>query len=216
MKLEFPLPSLSDGTARMWRQMGQDEALKGHCEMSFRRSVSFPLVIPRVVSQTKHTVKWMSWVRLKVTFEARKKDWDQWYASRSFSFKWTTELNDAFHIERIVITKFFRIECLSRYINQYSLFKPISIGSLIIPNRFMTSTICECLVDQSNGPSLKLHSLIVAFAEGEVGWIISGFVASSENWITLPGQVHFFTDSISSDWQQTVTELHRAPSKIVF
>jgi 2,4-dienoyl-CoA reductase-like NADH-dependent reductase (Old Yellow Enzyme family) len=80
----------------------------------------------------------------------------------------------------------------------------------------MTSTICECLVDQSNVPSLKLHSLIVAFAKGEVGLIISRFVASSENGITLPGQVHFFTDSVPSDWQQTVAELHRTHSKIVF
>jgi 2,4-dienoyl-CoA reductase-like NADH-dependent reductase (Old Yellow Enzyme family) len=45
---------------------------------------------------------------------------------------------------------------------------------------------------------------------------IPGFVASSKNGIAGPGQVHFFTDSLASAWRQTVTEVYRTPSKIVF
>jgi 2,4-dienoyl-CoA reductase-like NADH-dependent reductase (Old Yellow Enzyme family) len=96
------------------------------------------------------------------------------------------------------------------------LFSQVQLGPLTLPNRFMRSATCEGLADAAGFPKPELHSLIVSLANGDVGLIVPGFVSSSKSGIAVPGQAGFFSDNLAEPWRQTVAQVHKTQSKIVF
>ena len=97
------------------------------------------------------------------------------------------------------------------------LLKPIKIGSMIVPNRFMRSPTCERMADLETGmPPKKLFDMIEALADGKCGLIIPGYVYVDRKGRGLPGQAGFETDEQANAWKPTVDECHKKGSKIVF
>ena len=98
-----------------------------------------------------------------------------------------------------------------------ALLKPIKVGSITIPNRFIRSPTCELNADKETGmPSKPLFDIIEAYAEGKCGLIIPGYVYVDRKGRGLVGQAGFETDEQANAWKPTVDKCHKKGSKIVF
>lgn len=96
------------------------------------------------------------------------------------------------------------------------MFKPVKIGKLSLPNRFMRSATYEALSDNDGRPTKKLINMIVTLAKGEVGLIVPGAVYVTKSGQGYKGQSGLTTLEQSRMWQQCINEVHSNGSKFLF
>jgi 2,4-dienoyl-CoA reductase-like NADH-dependent reductase (Old Yellow Enzyme family) len=75
------------------------------------------------------------------------------------------------------------------------LFKPVQIGHLRLPNRFLRSATYEGRADLNGHPQPTLLSLIENLSFAGVGLIVPGFVSILRNGQAFPNQTCFYDDS---------------------
>lgn len=96
------------------------------------------------------------------------------------------------------------------------LFSPFQIGPMVVKNRFMRSAVSQALADENGFPTKKELNEIIKTAKGGTGLIIPGFMYPLSSGRTfglmtgLPDKAHV------EAWRQTIQEVHRLGSKIVF
>ena len=97
------------------------------------------------------------------------------------------------------------------------LFSSIQCGPMAIPNRFMRSATWEGLSDDKTGmPSKKLLKEMVNLAKGGTGLIVPGYVYPIKSGKAAPFQTGMYTKEHAEAWRETINEIHKYGSKVVF
>jgi 2,4-dienoyl-CoA reductase-like NADH-dependent reductase (Old Yellow Enzyme family) len=97
------------------------------------------------------------------------------------------------------------------------LFKPVQIGNVLLPNRFMRSATWEGGSDDSGAPQPPLLSMISKLAREEVGLVVPGFVYPLRAGQAVPNQTGVNSARLCDAWRPTIAEIHRTTfSKIAF
>jgi 2,4-dienoyl-CoA reductase-like NADH-dependent reductase (Old Yellow Enzyme family) len=97
------------------------------------------------------------------------------------------------------------------------LFKPVQIGNILLPNRFMRSATWEAASDDLGAPQPPLLSMIANLARGEVGLVVPGFVYPLRAGQAVPNQTGVYSAALCEAWRPTIAEIHRSTfSKIAF
>ncbi|HCW52164.1 MAG TPA: NADH:flavin oxidoreductase, partial [Clostridium sp.] len=96
------------------------------------------------------------------------------------------------------------------------IFSPVEIGGIQMNNRIIRSATDESMADEFGRPTEKLTKLYSNLAKGEVGGIITGFIAvSEEGKTTMPGMCSLHTDENIESIKKMVDEIHNYKIPII-
>ncbi|OHT10688.1 oxidoreductase, FAD/FMN-binding family protein [Tritrichomonas foetus] len=95
-------------------------------------------------------------------------------------------------------------------------FTPAKIGPMVLKNRFMRSATCEALSDEKGFPKPQLFQMMEKLSQNEVGLIIPGYVYPSEKYKAMKGQTGFYSQAHADVWKNTIANIHKNGSKIMF
>ena len=96
------------------------------------------------------------------------------------------------------------------------IFKPVEISGIQFNNRIIRSATHEGMADENGKPTEKLTRLYTNLAKGEVGGIITGFIAvSEEGKTTMPGMCSLHTDENIESFKKMVDEVHKYKTPII-
>ena len=96
-----------------------------------------------------------------------------------------------------------------------SLFQPITINGLTLPNRFVRSATWEGMATADGRVTPKLTETVAALAEGGVGLIISGHAYVDRIGQASPFQMGFYDDNLMEGLQSMTAAVHAAGGRIV-
>ena len=96
------------------------------------------------------------------------------------------------------------------------IFSAVQIGGINLNNRILRSATDESMADESGFPTQKLYKTYERLAKGEVGAIITGFMAVSEDGQTKQkGMCRIDTDASVSPLTDLVTYIHSTGVPII-
>ncbi len=96
-----------------------------------------------------------------------------------------------------------------------SLFTPIEINGLKLPNRIVRSATWEGMCDPDGRPGEKLAGHYRQLAAGGVGLIISGFAFVRPDGRQMPGKMGIHTDDFADAYRALTAAVHDAGGRIV-
>lgn len=94
------------------------------------------------------------------------------------------------------------------------LFTPVSIGPVVVPNRFVRSATHDYMADDDGAITDRQLNLFSALAEGEVGLIISGHAFVDPCGKASPRQIGIHEDGMVPGLARLAAAVHRFPSRI--
>lgn len=95
-----------------------------------------------------------------------------------------------------------------------SLFDPLHVGSLRLPNRLVRSATWEGLCDDEGRPTPRLTELYGRLARGGVGLIISGYSYVRADGKQLPGKMGIDRDELIAPLGELTAAVHREGGRI--
>lgn len=96
------------------------------------------------------------------------------------------------------------------------IFSPVEIDGIQMNNRIIRSATDESMADEFGRPTEKLTRLYSNLAKGEVGGIITGFIAvSEEGKSTMPGMCSLHSDENIESFKNMVDEIHKFKTPII-
>lgn len=100
--------------------------------------------------------------------------------------------------------------------NNIDIFEPVEIGGIQMNNRIIRAATDESMADEYGRPTDKLIKLYTNLAKGEIGGIITGFIAVSEDGkTTMPGMCSLHTDENIDSFRDMVDEIHKFNTPII-
>ncbi|HHT9155947.1 MAG TPA: oxidoreductase [Candidatus Tripitaka sp. YC43] len=95
------------------------------------------------------------------------------------------------------------------------LFKPIRLGTMQVPNRFVRSATNECLTDKGDYVTDRLADLYEALARGGVGLIITGYAYVRPDGKSSTFQAAIYDDKFIPAYKRITERLRPYPARIV-
>lgn len=95
------------------------------------------------------------------------------------------------------------------------LFKPIRLGAVEVPNRFVRSATNECLTDKGDYVTDRLADLYEALARGGVGLIITGYAYVRVDGKSSTSQAAIYDDKFIPPYKRITERLRPYPARIV-
>ena len=95
-----------------------------------------------------------------------------------------------------------------------SLFDPIVINGMTLPNRIVRSATWEGMCDAEGRPTSKLMDCYRDLARGKVGLIISSYTFVSPEGKQLPGKMGLHTDAFATEMRALTQAVHDQGGKI--
>lgn len=95
------------------------------------------------------------------------------------------------------------------------LFKPIRLGTVEVPNRFVRSATNECLTDKGDYVTDRLADLYEALARGGVGLIITGYAYVRADGKSSTSQAAIYDDKFIPPYKRITERLRPYPARIV-
>ncbi|HHT9140053.1 MAG TPA: oxidoreductase [Candidatus Tripitaka californicus] len=95
------------------------------------------------------------------------------------------------------------------------LFKPIRLGTMQVPNRFVRSATNECLTDKGDYVTDRLADLYEALARGGVGLIITGYAYVRPDGKSSTSQAAIYDDKFVPAYKKIIERLRPYPTRIV-
>ncbi len=95
-----------------------------------------------------------------------------------------------------------------------SLFDPVTVGAINLPNRLIRSATWEGLCDTDGSPTPRLQELYRNLAGGGVGLIISGYTYVRADGKQLPGKMGIDSDHLLPSLKDLTDCVHGAGGKI--
>lgn len=95
------------------------------------------------------------------------------------------------------------------------LFKPIRLGTVEVPNRFVRSATNECLTDKGDYVTDRLADLYEALARGGVGLIITGYAYVRADGKSSTSQAAIYDDKFIPAYKRITERLRPYPTRIV-
>ncbi len=94
------------------------------------------------------------------------------------------------------------------------LFAPVSIGPVVVPNRFVRSATQDFMADDDGAITDRQVNLFTGLAEGEVGLIITGHAFVDPCGKASPRQIGIHRDGMVPGLARLAAAVHRFPSRI--
>ncbi len=94
------------------------------------------------------------------------------------------------------------------------LFRPVRIGRLAVPNRFVRSATAEFMAEEDGAVTERLVELYRGLAEGEVGLIITGHAYVSPEGKAGPRQTAVYEDRFVAGLSRIAAAVHSFPSRV--
>ncbi|MDI6761014.1 MAG: NADH:flavin oxidoreductase [Candidatus Brocadiaceae bacterium] len=95
------------------------------------------------------------------------------------------------------------------------LFKPIRLGTMEVPNRFVRSATNECLTEEGDYVTDRLADLYEALARGGVGLIITGYAYVRADGKSSTYQAAIYDDKFIPAYKRITERLRPYPTRIV-
>jgi 2,4-dienoyl-CoA reductase-like NADH-dependent reductase (Old Yellow Enzyme family) len=95
------------------------------------------------------------------------------------------------------------------------LFKPIKLGPIEVPNRFVRSATNEYLTDKEDYVTDRLADIYEALARGGVGLIITGYAYVREDGKSSSSQAAIYDDKFIPAYKRVLERLRPYPTRIV-
>ncbi len=95
------------------------------------------------------------------------------------------------------------------------LFKPIKLGTMLVPNRFVRSATNESLTDKKDYVTDRLADFYEALARGSVGLIITGYAYVRQDGKSSTSQAAIYDDKFIPAYKTVIERLRPYPIRIV-
>lgn len=95
-----------------------------------------------------------------------------------------------------------------------TLFEPIKIGKMELPNRIMRSATWDATADASGAVTDKSVEMYSVLGKGEIGLIVSGYMFVSPHGQATPGQYGIHHDDLIPGLKRMTDAVHAGSSKI--